>query len=205
MVKEIGVREAAKIANRNVEQVRRWIREGKLPARRIWGGNKLFIKEIDVDSFYIKRKIMEGKGQDFFGPEFLHNFVREIAKSVEEYFGEEPGCLMTEQGSGILHVLALYAYLIEKGKDVTFAFLPDKKFSKPDLWIDRKVLLVNCSNKNKESIESVKSQLEKLKVEKVIKDMKEAVHYDFGTTAPDFSVEKLTEEEYLQSLTLAIK
>ena len=45
----IGVPEAARRVGRNPETVRRWIREGKLPARKI--GTQHFIEEEDLAEF----------------------------------------------------------------------------------------------------------------------------------------------------------
>jgi len=45
----ISVPEAARRVGRNPETVRRWIREGKLPARKI--GTQHFIEEDDLDGF----------------------------------------------------------------------------------------------------------------------------------------------------------
>ncbi len=45
----ISVREAARMCNRNMETVRRWIWGGKLPAQKL--GNQLFIKRSDLASY----------------------------------------------------------------------------------------------------------------------------------------------------------
>jgi excisionase family DNA binding protein len=43
---ELSVKEAARLCGRNPETVRRWIWEGKLPARKL--GNQLFIRRADL-------------------------------------------------------------------------------------------------------------------------------------------------------------
>lgn len=45
----LTVRDAARRTGRNAETVRRWIWDGKLPARKI--GNQLFVEEADLARF----------------------------------------------------------------------------------------------------------------------------------------------------------
>lgn len=48
MVQPLTVRDAATVSGRNPETVRRWIWQGKLPAKKL--GNQLFIDRKDLDA-----------------------------------------------------------------------------------------------------------------------------------------------------------
>lgn len=56
----ITVREAARESGRTTETVRRWIWEGKLPARKL--GNQLFVRRVDLDQMLLKIKASDVAG-----------------------------------------------------------------------------------------------------------------------------------------------
>ena len=53
----VTVADAAKILDRSIEQVRRYLREGKLPGERI--GQQWFVKKVDLESRRDHRKYQE--------------------------------------------------------------------------------------------------------------------------------------------------
>ena len=55
----ISVAETAKLLGRSTEQVRRYLREGELPGRRV--GGQWFIDRTDAEAFLLRRR----EGSDF--------------------------------------------------------------------------------------------------------------------------------------------
>ncbi|MBI4330512.1 MAG: helix-turn-helix domain-containing protein [Chloroflexi bacterium] len=57
----ITVRQAAMQSGRTAEAVRRWVREGKLPAEKL--GNQLFVRKSDLALLLSRRAQMDRTGQ----------------------------------------------------------------------------------------------------------------------------------------------
>jgi excisionase family DNA binding protein len=79
----INVREAAQQCGRNAETVRRWIWDGKLPARKL--GNQLFIKKKDLALFCREAAVAyRAEGDIKSGPGASLDIATEIDNMWEE-------------------------------------------------------------------------------------------------------------------------
>lgn len=190
---ELTVKQAAERLNVDPGTVRRWCEEGKLRATKTQ--RKLYIKEYDVRDFLLRRR---DKAQSFlrlFPP--FRQFEEEIAGQVEDFFGDEPGCVIGLSPGGIPYALSLY-FSLSAGKDINFVFLSEEQIYEADLIKGRKILIVDDSTRTGKSVETVKDELKRIKGLN-LKEIKIAVYDDFAGCA-DFAAKREDFQNHLTAL-----
>jgi len=187
-LRELTVIQVADRLGVHSETVKRWHRDGKLKAKNKDG--KLYITEYDLRNFLMKRKDTPEKIFQLFIP--FREFKEKVIKLVEDFFGEDPGCVIALPPSGTPYALSLY-FSLPINKDINFISLSETW--DPILVENRKVLIVDDSIRTGGSINIIKEFLTSLKV----KEIKVAVYDDFAGYA-DFSVRRQCYQEYLKSI-----
>jgi hypothetical protein len=194
-VKELTAIQVAGRLKVHSETVKRWYREGKLKGEIKEG--RLYIKENDLRDFLLKRKDTPEKFLQLFDP--FKEFKEKIINPVENFFGDEPGCVIALPPGGIPYALSLY-FSLPPAKDINFISLGEKQLYEPALIEDRKILIVDDATRTGESVKTIKEKLMKIN----IREIKIAVYDDFAGCA-DFAVRRQDYNDHLNFLKQALE
>lgn len=195
---ELTVPEAARRFNKNQETIRRWIRDKKLSARKTKRGRYL------IEDSAVELAIMEeGLGILFAYPSFREFGSRLKPSPIEDFFGDDPGCLVMLEADAIPFGLCLRYHLLKKGKFTSFALLRESEQPIEAKEIEnRKVLLVDDITRTGGSLQRAKEVLQQSGLK--ILEIKSCVYDDFAQKA-DFWVHRRSYEEYLNGIKLWVK
>ena len=177
---KLNAKEIAQAINRSEEHARRLL-EGKVKGGKIVGW-----REGKPPQWYAWANAVKDYQIKTIGIEVLKifssfsRFLEKLSPQVEEYLGNQPGCVMAIEPDGVPYALMLYLDLLSKNRDVTFVCLGEEVFREPALVRGRKILLVDDCTRTGGSFEVVKEALESAKGGLAIKDVKLAVYDDLA-------------------------
>lgn len=138
---------------------------------------------------------------------FLERMKEKVGAEIDEFFGDEPGCLVCHIPGGFLYGLVIFFYLVEeRGKDITFLCVGEEAGSWNEKLIDkRKILLVDDVTKTGGALDKIRKMLKLRAKEAGIKvgEIGSFVYDDFGKFA-NYSI-RTSYEEHLEKIDIQIE
>lgn len=206
-MRTVSVKEAALILGKAEEQVLRYYRSAKPRLKGLKEYGRVFFLRSEVEGL----ALTERKGKQFLQFSIFRELAQKVRDSsgnlypIENWFGEDAGCLITLAPAGFPYGLALLFHLLEKGRDVILRrFGREEEAWEPDLLNDTRILLVDDLVRTGGALRKAKLEVQRYTDAHKIKfDQMKAFVYDFIPTeplvdTPDFWVEKRDYATYLE-------
>jgi len=174
--------------------VRDLVEKGELSADQVGKKGNYRFRLCDVEEYVWAR---QGSRQ-LLEIEFFREMMEKVGPGIRDFFGDEPGCLVTIMPGGFIFSIILLSYLVGQCR-CNVRLILTGQCSGPwdrDLINNGKVLLVDGFASTGNTLKKARQLLETRK-DIQVKEIKTFAYGDFSETA-DFTVISATYQEHLE-------